>query len=280
MQLTTEQESPSEEYLSDYAYIDTDRLAHYYAQLSKDGLITQSKKSSKTADKSFGNVGFKAVVTATAHTELGTEHAIEHMIDPAFSRPQQTLDALYENGYLGTDLKSAGIGELVLIKGRVSIFDIRLLRDMWQHMGNLVSKSAGEGQTLKLKDRQRLQAASKKEFEEIAPLVAKLPHSIQGTFLTPEEAAWFTLEPKHMRINPEDIVFKHGCDLPGEWHMLGIVDARPEDALDIDVITRVSTEMEGGLRLMLLHLRGMMGRPFDRYGITPVVIFRTMKKIA
>lgn len=278
MQLITEHESPSEEYLSDYAYIDTVRLSHYYAQLSKDGLITQSKHSSKSTGKRSDNVGIRAGLVANAQSELGSEDAIEHLIDPAFSRPQQTLDALYENDFLATDLENAGIGDLVLIKGGISIFDIRILRDMWQHMGNLVSKNSGNDDSLTPKERQKRQAAAKKEFDDVAPIIAKLPHSIQGTFLTTSDAAWFTLEPLHMRINPEDIAFKHGCDLPGEWHMLGIVDARPDELLNIDAITRVSTEIEGALRLMLMQLRGTMGRPWDRYGITPVMIFRTLKK--
>ncbi len=278
MQLTTALESPNEEYLSDYAYIDSVRLSHYYGQLSKDGLITQSKQSSKNSGKDTGNISLKAmVVSGLAQTELGSEQAVEHTIDPTFSRPQETLDALFERGYLGTDLPGAGIGKLVLIKGRVSVFDIRLMKEIWQYMGEMIGQESGADAPTQ-KDRQRIQAAKKKEFDRIAQIISKLPHSIQGTFLTDDHEAWFTLEPAHMRINPEDIVFKHGCDLPGEWHMLGIVDARPDDEPDFDVIARVSSDIENGLRLMLTAMRNSLGRPAHRFGITPLIIFRTVRQ--
>jgi hypothetical protein len=187
---------------------------------------------------------------------------------------------LFEAGYIGSELEGARIGNLVLIKGGVSIFDLRLLKSMWQFMGDLLSQQEAAG-IVNVKERQRIQASKKKELDSIAQIVSTLPHSIQGTFLTEDHEAWFTLEPIHMRINPEDIVFKHGCDLEGEWHMLGIVDALPDDGtLNIDAFTRVSTQVEAGLRVMLLGLRTALGRPSQRYGITPIIIFRTMKKAA
>lgn len=101
MQSTREQDSPSEEYLSDFLYIDTARLAHYYGQLSKEGLVTQSKRFSKTASKSTDNVGVRAVVTGSRQSEASDETSIELHIDPSFSRPQETLDELYNAALLG-----------------------------------------------------------------------------------------------------------------------------------------------------------------------------------
>lgn len=279
MQSIVEQNSPSEEYLSDYAYIDTLRLSHYYSQLSEDGLITQTKRSAKTIGKDIGKLEVKAVVVkGTGHLETGSEEAIELQVDPAFSRPQETLDALFEAGYIGDSISAARIGSLVLTKGHLSIFDIRMMKEMWPAIAELqamneTSHITNPGQ------RQKALAEKKKEHERNAKIIAQVPHSVQGTFLTDEGDAWFTLQPDYMRINAEDIVFKHGCDLGGEWHVLGIVDALPDAVAPYsEAPMRVSSEVETGLREMLSMLRYILGRPANRYGITPIMIFRTVKK--
>lgn len=281
MQSILEQESPSEEYLSDYAYIDSVRLSHYYGQLSKYGLVTQAKHSSKTSGKDLARLKVKAVVLEGAgHHESGSEEAVELQVDPAFSRPQETLDALYEAGYIGETISAARIGSLVLTKGHLSIFDIRMLKNMWPQIAEMVTASETSHIT-NLGQRQKAQAAKKKENNVLAEIISQVPHSIQGTFLTDAGDAWFTLQPEYLRINAEDIAFKHGADLSGEWHVLGIVDALPDDlATQLEAPARVNSEIEEGLRGMLGMLRMVLGRPLHRYGITPIMIFRTMKKLA
>jgi hypothetical protein len=278
MQSITEQSSPSEEYLSDYAYIDTVRLSHYYGQLSKHGLVTQAKHTSKTTGKDFGRLEVKALVLkGAAQLEVGSEQAVELQVDPAFSRPQETLDALFEAGYIGEGIENARVGSLVLTKGHVSIFDIRMLKQMWPHIAEMMATAETAGIT-NVGQRQKMHAAKKKENETMASLISQVPHSIQGTFMTDEGDAWFTLQPDYMRINPEDIVFKHGSDLAGEWHILGIVDALPDHLMpESPAPLRVNSEMEEGIRGMLIMLRHLLGRPVNRYGITPIMIFRTVK---
>jgi len=280
MQSITEQESPSEEYLSDYAYIDSVRLSHYYGQLSKYGLVTQTKHSSKTSGKNLGKIKVKAVVAeGTGHLETGSEEAVELQIDAAFSRPQETLDALYEAGYIGDSIATARIGSLVLAKGHLSIFDIRMLKNMWPQIAEMIAVSE-TSQIVNQAQRQKAHAAKKKENEMHVGIISQVPHSVQGTFLTEEGDAWFTLQPEYMRINAEDIVFKHGSDLGGEWHVLGIVDALPDHLSPYsEAPARVNSEVESGLRGMLAMLRLVLGRPAHRYGITPIMIFRTMKKL-
>jgi len=280
MQSIVEQSSPSEEYLSDYAYIDSVRLSHYYGQLSKHGVVTQSKRMSKTLGKDFGNFKVKvAVAEGGGHHETASEESIENQVDPSFSRPQETLDALYEAGYIGETISDARIGSLVLAKGHLSIFDIRMMKEMWPH----IAETQATTETAHIANpaqRKNAHAAKKKEHESNAKIIAQVPHSVQGTFVTDDGDAWFTLQPEYMRINPEDIVFKHGCDLGGEWHVLGIVDALPDHLSPTsDVATRVNSGVEEGLRVMLTMLRYILGRPPHRYGITPIMIFRTMKKL-
>lgn len=280
MQLTAEQNSPSEEYLSDYAYVDTTRLAYYYGQLSEHGLVTQSKHTSKTTGKDTGKLEVKAmVVSGLGQIETGSERSIELQVDPSYTRPQETLDALYDAGFVGAGLANARIGNLVLTKGYLSIFDIRMLKEMWTNIAGITAQQETAGIT-NIKERQKAFEARKKEAQTIAEIISKVPHSVQGTCVTDEGDAWFTLQTEYMRINPEDLVFKHGCDLEGEWHVLGIVDALPDGfAEQSPAELLVNSGLEGGLRIMLASIRQSLGRPPHRYGITPLLIFRTMRKI-
>lgn len=279
MQLIVDQESPSEEYLSDFLYIDSARLAHYYAQLSAHGLVTQSKRLSKSANKEADTLGVKAVIEGTRQAESTSEESIEHHIDPTFSRPQDTLDALFEAGYINEDISTAGIGSLFLKKGRISLFDVRMLKDMWSLLGDLVASEQTKHIT-NTAQKHKATVEAKKQYNGIAPLIAKLPHSLQGSILDRAgNLAWFTVKPEYMLINPEDMAFKHGADLPGEWHMLGILDAKPFDSVENMIeAAAVSSDIENAMRVMLSALRSAFGRPEARFGVTPVLIFRTMKK--
>jgi hypothetical protein len=278
MQSITEQSSPSDEYLSDYAYIDTGRLSHYYAQLSKHGLVTHSKHLSKTTGKDTGKLAVKAmVVSGEGQIETGSERALELHVDASFSRPQETLDALYAAGFIADGISNSPIGSLVLTKGRASIFDVRILKEMW----TFIAEKSAHDETAHIQNhtqRAKEKAAKKLENDINAQIVSRIPHSVQGTFVTDEGDAWFTLQPEFMRMDPADIVFKHGCDLPGEWHVLSILDALPDsDGDDSGIANQVNTELESAFRTMLQMLRITFGRPTNRYGITPIMIFRTTK---
>jgi hypothetical protein len=155
-----------------------------------------------------------------------------------------------------------------------------MLKEMWPAIAEMTATE--ETQHIQnAEKRKKAHAEKKREAEANAQIISKVPHSIQGTFLTDDGDAWFTLQPEHMRINPEDLAFKHGSDLPGEWHMLGIVDALPDsEAPDSSMIDRVNTPLEEAFRTMLSMLRFVLGRPINRYGITPIMIFRTMRPVS
>ncbi len=279
MQSITDQELPSEEYLCDYVYIDNIKLSHYYSQLSQHGLVITSKKISKESGKqgSTGQVKLP-ILSGGMAAETATEQSIELNVDSAFSRPQETLDALFAAGYIQEGISNSRIGSLILEKGAISLFDIRILKDIWIDMTDMVAASS-TADIQNIKERQRLSALKKKEFGQIATIISKMPHSLQGTLSANGDAAWFTLKPECMLVNAEDLTFKHGSDLKGEWHVLGILDALPDHCIDPAQMTLFTPgPIEGAMRSMLDGLRAMLGRPSDRYGITPVMIFRTIKK--
>lgn len=278
MQSQPEQESPSEEYLCDYLYIDAVRLSHFYGQLSEHGLVTQSKTTVKKSGKDVGML--KAglpVFGGSMQQENLAEEALELQVDPAFQRPQQTLDALYEAGYIADGMDQCHLGGLALVEGLISVTDTRLMKEVWPFLGDMVAQKAAEN-IESPKEKQKVLTAAKKGFEQLVPIISKMPHSLQGSIATMSGFGWFTLKPDSLLVNSDDLIFKHGTDLSGMWKMLLLLDAYPDGQLAVDHGSFFNSEIEVSMRQMMAGVRTAFGRPADRYGVTPVMIFRTIKR--
>jgi hypothetical protein len=80
-----------------------------------------------------------------------------------------------------------------------------------------------------------------------------------------------------MTNEPTDIVLKHGNRIPGEWAILGVLDAlpdhqgsEPEDP-DFGVVEEMAAKMVG---VVAPVTRTVLGRPSSHFGVTPLLIFR------
>ena len=111
----------------------------------------------------------------------------------------------------------------------------------------------------------------------MADILAKLPHALQMSLFADTVEIWSTLNPEHMTVNPDDLAFKHGANVAGEWKVLGVVDARPDDE-SVNEMPSSSREIENGMFLILNTIREFFGRPSTAFGITPVAIFRPIRK--
>lgn len=270
-------ELPNEEYLCDYLYIDTQRLSHYYSQLSEHGLVVQSKHSSKSG----GQQGSKLKaglpwLGGEIKQDRTAEEQLELQVDPSFRRPQETLDALYDAGYLNVGL--GGIGQLCLLEGVLTVIDLRLMKDLWPFVGNMMAEQQTGGIS-NPKEKQRKIAEIKRNFNPISEILQRLPHSLQGSIQdTNGHSSWYTLKPEFLTINPEDLLFKCGCDIPGFWKMVCVVDAYPDTAFKADHSQFFSNDIETAMREMMGGMQSAFGRPPNRWGITPILIFRKIEK--
>src|SRR5690606_9867128 len=61
-----------------------------------------------------------------------------------------------------------------------------------------------------------------------AKIFQGLPYAVQGQVTTPDGEAWFTMDVSKMTKAPEQFSLMHGSNIPGTWHVLGIVDATPQ----------------------------------------------------
>jgi hypothetical protein len=244
--------------------------------MSEHGLVTHSKHSSKQNSKESKDVslGVPSIAKGGMLSESLEEEAVEHSIDKAFSRPLEVLNWLDAEGYISGSLANSSVGGLALTKCRLSIADIRLMRNMWDNAVNEMIKTQTESidnANLKKQAVKKLQDALKNPIE----MMSKLPHALQLSMVDTEMlASWSTLQPDFMTINPEDISLKHGSNMPGDWYVLAIVDGLPDDGDEDEPNYFIRQPMEEAISGVVEVLRELCGRPSHAYAVTPLMIFR------
>src|SRR5271170_5244174 len=92
----------------------------------------------------------------------------------------------------------------------------------------------------------------------------------------PGFSVWSTLANEGMIGTVADLALKHGTDIPGLWHLLGILDAMPSQIPpQIDIpYTGVPSHFGTMIRNFANLARTALGRPPDAYGTTALLLFR------
>jgi len=85
---------------------------------------------------------------------------------------------------------------------------------------------------------------------------------------------WGTLNPDAMVSAATDLAFKYGPSIPGDWIILGVMDAKPFDFNDEIKLPVGLGDLERGMLQMALQLKAVFGRSTLDYGITPLAIYR------
>jgi hypothetical protein len=143
-------------------------------------------------------------------------------------------------------------------------------------MWNAVPQNAA----LKGSERAKAEKAFLKITEERAgsamDIMPSFPHSAQCTITGTDFSVWSTLSTGGMVGTVEDLSLKHGTDIPGEWHLLGVLDALPSPiAEQISIVSTGIPENLGDLIKNLSNLgRTLLGREPEAYGVTPLLLFR------
>jgi hypothetical protein len=88
---------------------------------------------------------------------------------------------------------------------------------------------------------------------------------------------WSTLNPSSLLVSAADIALKHGVALPGQWYMLGLLDAHPGTISPEAWHAVPQSELTGPMTELFTILQGIMGRPPDYHGATPLILFRTIR---
>ncbi|WP_176317730.1 DUF6414 family protein [Burkholderia vietnamiensis] len=284
--------SQSIDSIFDFLYADTYRLKSWLAQLLDDGVPTGHRRTSQTGESDNSEVSGNVDVTAKASAliakaevkgavtgKLGTLESslssVERSFDASWSLPLNVLDRLDEAGLITRDISTAKIGSVVLITGTPQLHDIKLLQDVWKPaIGFMTSQE-------KITHRNKSEITSKKMMlQSIGEVLQVMPPTPQITMADVSgRLVWGCLNDDHMVISASSLALTHGTSVKGTWHVLAVLDATPDEDIDdpheFDSVMAYS-QLMASTADVLGSIRDLMGRPSQAYGITPVVIFRSI----
>lgn len=280
----------------DFLYHDSRRIGSFLSHFEGDGHLQQftrtkdglrGKKENSSHDVK-GNFG-----VASGKLQGGTETAVEmtegyaKVFDPYWTNARAFLDHLSERAMIQRDMGSAEIGQFVLTRGWLSILDLAMFKDAWKLP--TVQRKVREGAAPSKKVSQ-MTAAEKQAHQEqkentdmMLEMIQIMPHSVHASMITSDDSQkvlWCTLRDEYLVIPASDIVLAHGATMPGEWTIIGILNAQPEyvtpePAFDDNQIPGLMQSVVGQVSKTIAPVvRLALGRPAAASAITPLLIFR------
>ncbi|MGZ8907883.1 MAG: DUF6414 family protein [Methylobacter sp.] len=267
------QEQPSIDSIYDFIYLDTKRLTSFLAQLDDDGVLLSIKKTKHIEEeqKNLGSLGLTGTRATTEDNTTLSKQSEKHY-DSSIVAMYDVINRLDELGFIKKSISATAMGQLLLCSGTITFHDIRMMRDLWDPiMKHVINQQVS--QAVSKHDKALLQNRTK-EAEHLKSILTALPHALLMTLFSEGESLWSSLEEEHLKMNSDDITLKHGANFAGQWHVLGILDAKPDAGSTVP--RKTGNELFDGMAEMLSIIRTTLGRPANAYGITPVAIFRTV----
>lgn len=276
---------PEDQFLVDFFYADKQRIHTILSQLFPEGYLTGIKIASKASKSTHaggsGKIPGFAEVKADAinHAEDG----IERMYASDWNAPVTFLKEINERGLLHHDIGEAKLGQMVLLSGRLQVLDLGTLRNMWTPITKLkqiidqeqLRSSTNREMRRNQNVKKNVDAAAKDEEKKLSlvfDLLKGMPDLVQIKIASNDSDAWGNLDPANMLTKYEELPFKYGPTMPGEWLIVGILDALP-DCVDNEGCY-AATDFEQAMLPAMTFMREFMGRQPRAYGVTPLVIYR------
>lgn len=270
-----EQESQSTDSLYDFLYIDKERASSLLTQLYTPGVVKSIKRTASDSDKEITNGGFDVkLAKAGISIEEAITHTQEKLFDASWALPINLLDKLSEDGFIHKGIDGARLGNNVIITGDIRFFDISFIKKSIPFMGKVMLSQMPISKGAKKVKFEDIPIAENLTLGLMEGLFDVIPDSLQVDFMDDYgNNIWMTISRDNFTINPDDMMLKYGGEIPGEWHVLGLVDALP-DTEQTSQATFPIHPIKDGMKDMLSGIKEMAGRPDESYGMTPLIIFR------
>jgi hypothetical protein len=306
--LGAEPDGQSTDSVYDFLYHDARRVGSFLAQFDYFGHL-QQVTSSETASKGTkhgyslkiaGNApvpgvpdGAEGSITFGRDPAQSGSEAQARVYDPLWTNARSLLDYLDERQLIQRDLTTARLGQFVIASGALSILNMEMMpkiwettgiRDMWvrQSVENAKKQWQADPQiaALRASEKDKVERAAIKIAETNAlgamQVLSKFPHSVQCTVTGTNFSVWSTLTSEGMVGTVADLSLKHGTEIPGEWHLLGVLDAMPNPVQPQIPMANTGTPTHLGVLIKNLSNLGrtLLGRPPEAYGVTALLLFR------
>ena len=267
-----EPNAAAENYLYDFIYLNHEALSFCQTQLDDDGLLTGSVVTRSSGEQMRQQVGGSVKVIHGTHEETGSHHSSrQNSFDTSKNLPLDVMRELNARGLIH-DITQAKPGQIVLLSGRMQMVDLVLMNDLLEpaldmELSNMPS----------LTDAHRRKKREKAEENgTLIKMFSALPKLLQVRIFDDTKSAWCTIRHVDMMQDSFSIAMKHGVTVRGQWHVLAVLDALPDDTELDEKAFEYMTDLDNGYFTALLHIRTMMGRRFNEYGISPLAIFRKL----
>lgn len=277
----------------DFVYIDFQRVSLLISQFNDFGelsSVSESKSAGRGSEKSdsYEVAGSISVASGKSNFENSTnshfDKAISRTYDPKWINAVNFLDEAEARGFINRDIASARMGEVVMISGAIKITDYGALREIWKKPSMVKAMKAG-ATPLQSGNRQERRknahkgpetATTQEGLEIFLDIIDVLPHTVQCT-MGENPKGWGLLRPEGLVGSATDFALKFGGNIPGDWSMIGILEALPDTTFLPPGIIQTH-ELEEIGPAFFAHLepitRQLLGRPKIAFGLTPLIILR------
>ena len=258
----------SAEDIYDFLYIDRARTSALYSQLFPQGILTGVKTTQQQSFSDDRNVGTDVRIFKAEAKSIDTgSEGIEHMFDASWSVPLDVLARLKSLSKVRDSLKGAGLGSIILADCLLRIVDFRSMDNLWAP----ALKIAFAGGQVE---------SSQPIIPEVVPTLTEalkaVPQAIHAHFLTNEAYLWSPLQLDSLLIPTTDLTLKYSGTIPGQWKLLYVLDAWADTGEAPNTTDWSGGPVIDGILTAMHGLRIMMGRPSGWFGITPLMIFRSI----
>lgn len=294
----------------DFLYYDATRIASFLSQFDPSGHLTEvmqgelahRDQQTTSTHQTEASVGvFAGSIKRDTNANIGDSTESRRTYDPRWANALAFLDYIDENRLLNRDVQSGHIGQIVLFSGDLVLFDLGILRRMWELptvkklVINAAQNEKEEPPLLNRQERRKLALPGKQQKKDGLPteaeigleLLTVLPHAVQAAVSAGDLSVWSSLREDNLTIAPSDLFLKHGLTIGGTWHIVGILDALPdgdEHNSEASIALSVMKQFVAGYQLgyfgysvaphLVPIIRNLLGRPSTSYGFTPLLLFR------
>lgn len=297
---------PKSDSVYDFLYYDKQRVGSFLGQFSASGhlqQVTESESASKGIKRGFkfGFGGGATVMGTGGQGNLNIERApaehgsegIERIYDPLWANALTLLDYLETANLICRDITTGHLGQFAIASGSLSVLNSAIVQKMWdsptlleeskQHGLNLLRAEWAENPRNAPPTPEAKAEAEKERLKQVenstlthSHIFPYLTYPTQCTISGKDFSVWSALSDGSMISTVGDLSLKHGTEVPGLWHLLGILDALPSPIPQQIVLVpgRGYVNFSPTIKNLSNIGRIMFGRPAEAYGMTALLLFR------
>lgn len=267
------QDSQSIEFIYDFLYLDRSRIDSWLAQFFDEGVLRSFKQTGTATESNNNDVSTDIKIIGAKLSSGGSAtEGHEKVFDSQWSLPLMLIDRLDEAGMINHDVTSAALGELVRMIGNVQMTDIAMLQSIWKPaIGVLVSQqkvTPGSKSAISI---------LKKTLDHLGDVINAMPASPQIYIKDSSSiGAWASLKEDCILVNPATLALAHGASIKGEWRILAVLDAKPDNSEEQAIPPINTSDIAEMMNSVMNLVRTLVGRSQDAYALTPIAIYRAI----